>query len=54
MVNAEIELRVATDEDIEAALNKYYGAADDSVSSMIQEITEGEVDVGHHQKAGGG
>ena len=45
MVNAEIELRVATDEDIEAALNKYYGAADDSVSNMIQEITEGEVDI---------
>jgi type IV pilus assembly protein PilB len=45
MVNSEIELRVATDEDIDAALNKYYGAADDSVSSMIQEITEGEVDV---------
>jgi general secretion pathway protein E/type IV pilus assembly protein PilB len=45
MVNAEIELRVATDDDIEAALNKYYGAADDSVSSMIQEITEGEVEV---------
>jgi type IV pilus assembly protein PilB len=45
MVNAEVELRVATEEDIEAALNKYYGAADDSVSSMIQEITEGEVEV---------
>ena len=44
MVNAEIELRVATDEDIDAALNKYYGAADESVSSMIQEITEGDVD----------
>ena len=50
MVNAEIELRVATEEDIEAALNKYYGAADDSVSSMIQEITEGEVDVGTIKK----
>jgi general secretion pathway protein E/type IV pilus assembly protein PilB len=45
MVNAEIELRVATEEDIEEALNKYYGAADDSVTSMIQEITEGDVDV---------
>jgi general secretion pathway protein E/type IV pilus assembly protein PilB len=44
MVNAEIELRVATDEDIDTALNKYYGAADESVSSMIQEITEGDVD----------
>jgi general secretion pathway protein E/type IV pilus assembly protein PilB len=45
MINAEVELRVATDEDIDAALNKYYGAADDTVSNMLQEITEGEVDV---------
>ena len=46
MVNADVELRVAADEDIDAALNKYYGAADDSVSKMIQDITEGEVEVG--------
>jgi general secretion pathway protein E/type IV pilus assembly protein PilB len=46
MINSDIELRVATDEDIENALNKYYGAADDSVSSMIQDITEGEVEIG--------
>jgi len=45
-VNADVELRVAVDEDIDAALNKYYGAADDSVSKMIQDITEGEVEVG--------
>jgi len=45
MVNADIELRVAADEDIDAALNKYYGAADDSMSRMIQDITEGEVEV---------
>ena len=45
-VNADVELRVAADEDIDAALNKYYGAADDSVSKMIQDITEGEVEVG--------
>src|SRR5665213_1052103 len=38
MVNAEIELRVATDDDIDAALSKYYGA-DDSVGKMIQDIT---------------
>ncbi len=44
-VNAEVEWRVATNEDIDIALNKYYGAADDSVSTMIQEITEGEVEV---------
>jgi general secretion pathway protein E/type IV pilus assembly protein PilB len=46
LLNADIELRVATDEDIDGALNKYYGAADDSVSQLIQDITEGEVEVG--------
>lgn len=45
-LNCEIDLRVATDEDIDAALNKYYGAADDSVGKMIQDITEGEVEIG--------
>ena len=49
-VNADVELRVAVDEDIDAALNKYYGAADDSVSKMIQDITEGEVEVGAPSK----
>jgi general secretion pathway protein E/type IV pilus assembly protein PilB len=44
-VDADVEWRVAVDEDIDAALNKYYGAADDSVSQMIQDITEGEVEV---------
>ncbi|MEO6035011.1 MAG: ATPase, T2SS/T4P/T4SS family [Verrucomicrobiota bacterium] len=43
-LNADIEWRVATDEDIDAALNKYYGASDDSVSKAIQDITESEVD----------
>ena len=41
-----LELRVATDLDIDNALNKYYGAADDSVGKAIQNITEGEVEVG--------
>ena len=49
-INMDVEPRVATPEDIEAALNKYYGgggsARDDSVSKMIQDITEGEVEVG--------
>lgn len=44
-ISAEPEWCIATDEDIEAALNKYYGAADDSVSKMIQDITEGEVEM---------
>jgi general secretion pathway protein E/type IV pilus assembly protein PilB len=46
MLNADVELRVATDEDIDNALNKYYGAADDSVNKLLQDITEGEVEVG--------
>jgi general secretion pathway protein E/type IV pilus assembly protein PilB len=46
LLKAEIDLKVATEEDIEAALKKYYGAADDEVGKMIQDITEGEVEVG--------
>jgi type IV pilus assembly protein PilB len=45
MINADIELRVATAEDIDYALKKYYGAADDSVTTLLQDITEGEVEV---------
>jgi type IV pilus assembly protein PilB len=50
MINSDIELRVATEEDIEGALNKYYGGSDDSVSDMLQEITEGEVDISAAKK----
>lgn len=57
-VNMDVEPRVATAEDIEAALNRYYGgsggsARDDSVSKMIQDITEGEVEVGNIGTLGG-
>lgn len=45
ILNAEIEPKVASEEEIEAALNKYYGASEDEVSKMIQNITEGEVTV---------
>jgi type IV pilus assembly protein PilB len=48
LLKAEIEIRVATDDDIDAALAKYYGA-DDSVSKIIQDITEGEVELGQAQ-----
>ena len=44
LVSGVVELRVATDQDIDAALNKYYGGAEDNVSKAIQDITEGEVD----------
>jgi type IV pilus assembly protein PilB len=46
LLKLEIVPQVATPEDIEEALAKYYGGADDSVGQMIQEITEGEVDFG--------
>lgn len=45
ILNGEIEPKVATEEDIESALNKYYGASEDEVSKMIQNITEGDVTV---------
>src|SRR4051812_44290902 len=56
-INMDVEARVATEADIEAALNKYYGgggsARDDSVSKMIQDITEGEVEIGAIGTLGG-
>src|SRR3989442_8410530 len=54
LLKAEVTISVATTEDLEAALNKYYGAADDSVGKMIQDITEGEVEVGVGPAAGDG
>ncbi len=50
-LNRDIELRVTSLPDIEAALDKYYGGAgsgrdDGGISKMIQDITEGEVEVG--------
>lgn len=45
LLRKEIEIRVATEESIEAAISKYYGSSEDSVGKMIQDITEGEVDM---------
>lgn len=46
-LNMEITPAVASPGDIDAALSKYYGGnKDDSVSKMIQDITEGEVEIG--------
>jgi type IV pilus assembly protein PilB len=48
LLNAEIELRVASEQDIENALNKYYGRTSTGESVMdkaIQELTESEVHV---------
>ena len=45
LLKLDIEPKVAGDEDLDAALNKYYGASDDSVGKMIQDITEGDVEI---------
>ncbi len=46
LLKMEILPQVATPEEIEETLAKYYGSSDDSVGQMIQDITEGEVDFG--------
>src|ERR1700722_7043977 len=50
LLRADIELKVASDEDLEAALNKYYGgrAGSDNAAmqATIQELTESEVVIG--------
>jgi len=46
LLNAEIELRVASEPDIEAALTRYYGGSGQTVvDKAIQELTESEVEV---------
>ncbi len=51
MFSAEIEPRVASESDIEAALNKYYGGSekkaieDERFKDVIQELTESDVGV---------
>jgi len=46
LLNKDVELRVASEPDIEAALGKYYGGRGDSVvGKMIQDLTEGEVEL---------
>jgi general secretion pathway protein E/type IV pilus assembly protein PilB len=45
LLNMEVEPRVASPDDIETAIGKYYGAKEDSVSKMIQDITEGEIQI---------
>ncbi|MCS1409883.1 MAG: Type II secretion system protein E [Verrucomicrobia subdivision 3 bacterium] len=43
----QVEIRVASESEIEDAIGRYYGQQrDDSVSKMIQDITEGEVEIG--------
>ena len=53
-LNAEITPMVASEDDIEWALTRYYGGTGQTaVDKMIQDITKGEVDVGAPQLAMG-
>src|SRR2546425_5037859 len=46
LLNLQVEPRVASPVDIEEALGKYYGGArENSVDKMIQDITEGEIQI---------
>ena len=51
ILRAELDVKVASEDEIDAALKKYYGADDSDLGKMIQDITEGEVEVG---RVGGG
>ena len=45
-LNKEVKVSVANEEEIEGAIKHYYGTVrDDSVSQLIQDITEGEVQI---------
>jgi type IV pilus assembly protein PilB len=53
LLNADLEIRVASEEEIEATLNKYYGGGEGQMDKAIQDITEGEVEIGTITGAGG-
>jgi general secretion pathway protein E/type IV pilus assembly protein PilB len=46
ILKMNVEPVVASKTDIEASLTRYYGSSDDTVENMLQEITEGEIDLG--------
>ncbi|MCC7519780.1 MAG: type II secretion system ATPase GspE [Verrucomicrobiae bacterium] len=45
-LKCEIEPMVAPKEEIEEALTRYYGGAEETVDKMLQEITEGDITLG--------
>ncbi|MEW6303602.1 MAG: ATPase, T2SS/T4P/T4SS family [Verrucomicrobiota bacterium] len=44
-LKTEVEIKVATDEAIEAALNRYYGENQNAVGQMLTDITQGQIDL---------
>jgi len=51
ILKMNVEPVVAAKADIEAALSRYYGSADETVESMLQEITEGDIQISVPGKA---
>jgi len=45
ILKINVEPVVATLPEIEASLSRYYGTTDDTVENMLQDITEGEIDI---------
>ena len=52
LLRVDLEVRVAPEDEIDSALKKYYGADDSDLGRMIQDITEGEVEVAGVPKDG--
>jgi general secretion pathway protein E/type IV pilus assembly protein PilB len=50
ILKVNVEPVVASKTDIENSITRYYGSGDDTVENMLQEITEGEIDLGVPQK----
>ena len=50
ILKINVEPVVATLPEIEASLSRYYGTTDDTVENMLQDITEGEIDLGAQGK----
>jgi type IV pilus assembly protein PilB len=54
ILKSNIEPVVASKADIESSITRYYGNAGDTVENMLQEITEGEIDLGPLGKTAAG
>jgi general secretion pathway protein E/type IV pilus assembly protein PilB len=50
ILKMNVEPVVASKEDIEASIARYYGGAEETVENMLQEITEGEIDLNAPEK----
>jgi len=45
LLKTEIEVRVASEAQIQTALDRYYGADDDTVGQFVREVAEGGIDL---------